>query len=1371
MSLSTLRELLNQQFDTNELRQLCFDLSIEYENLPGETRATKAQALIEHCLRHQLLPELLQRCTQLRPKTSWPSAELFRSKQDGPITSPITGDVILKYVQASNAELRDYPDEIVGIHIDRPEVAQIIEWIYRPDVNKECLGVVLDQPGSGKTVVMHDVLVQLEKDGIPVLAVKADFLSGIRTHSELADRLGLPAAPEECARHLAERGLCVVLLDQLDALSLSLSRDQTTLDIMLSTLTRLRNLDNVRIVVSCRTFDLNNDPKLSQIKVDRKFSLLPLSDEEIDRVLQAIGIQPVHLLPAHRALLATPLHLEVYARIMAANSPGQLPERFYSLQELYQALWRKRIEVVPPDSPTPTERIEAIYRLVEVMQHNSQITAPIAALDDHVAATTYLERVGFIRREGNNWLFFHQTLLDYCYARRFMAKSHSLSQQIFHGSQGLFERSQMVQILAYLRGADETAYHRELRALLFTDRVRTHLHLLLIGWFGSLPVPTAIELQVARQVIRDSENGARFFRAISGNGGWFELLGETIIPAMLRSRDEQQVNLAVGFLATLVEQRTDDVLVHLKPFLGSSEAWDDRIVFCLSNVKSWQSDESVELLCDFFRRRRTFNREDHFLHSLQTNPSAGCRVLRIYLDLRLDDIVAQLQIAEDGVPEPEKTVKLHDRLNWERHLLGEHGVGDMLERAVQVCPERVLESILPWFVRATTTLNNPRYSEDDYPYEYLFALHWYGDHPSEGASFARQMAAVLHKLAEENSLAFRTLAEALAQVESLAVQRVLVAAYLPDPAEYADDIFNYLTADSRRLNIGEPWESAHYDSYRLLAVVFPYLEEAQQRALEVIILALHPAWERRDLGRQGITQLHFLQALPIDLLGEKARRRRQELEHKFPDFRLRPPQGVTGGAVGPPIAQESQGKMSDEAWLSAMHKYDDDTEWDGPNKDFLKGGVIELSRSFTERVKQEPERFYHLAQRFDEAISSHYVAAAISGLAESEAPPEWVFDLVRRFAHRLEGEFRRYVCWALSKRAEDGVPDDILDLLTEWALHDPDPQKELWRITANSGQPSHGGDPHQHGINTNRGAAIRAVAHTALKRTPPQVERLFTLLEGVSANDPSTAVRACVLEILGPLLNQNAERTLAIFDRTLVGHPALLQSPLVYRFLYWVYREHFGRIRPYIELVLAYPDDSTRQAGARLACLAAFIHPEAKELAEHAFAGDEDMRRGAAQVYARNLAAADISDICRQHLEVLMHDPDEEVRKEVGRCFEDLRPEQLGELRPFVEAFLNSPALSTGARHLINYLKPLIADEHELALQVTERMLDITGTTIVDIRTSVALYERDLVHLPLTVYIHASDLEIKARAMTLFEQLLLLDSRAAHQALSDWDRQ
>lgn len=1282
---------------------------------------------------------------------------------------PATRDDLLVAIEEANAELRGFPHKIADEHLERVEVTEIVEWILEADP-KEKLGIVLDQPGSGKTVIMRDVLVRLEDAKVPVLAIKADFLSGIKTADDLAGRLRLPAPVEACARHLATDGLFVVLLDQLDALSLSLSRDQATLDVMLSTLARLRNLDNVRIVASCRTFDLNNDPRLSQVEVDKKFKLQPLSNDQIDRVLQAIGVDPGRLLPAHRTVLATPLHLDVYARVFGADSSGQPPESFHTLQELYEALWRQRIAAVPPNSPPPDERIAAIYRLVEAMQSSRQIAVPVGILDDYPRSANYLEGINFIRREGRNYLFFHQTLFDYCYARRFIAQGRSLSREILDGPQGLFERSQMVQVLAYLRGADDTIYRSELDSLLFSDRLRVHLKLLLIGWFGSLPNPTSAEWQIARRFTQVDENRHRFFQAVSGNSGWFKHV-KVIIPTMLSSDKEQDVNLAAGLLTSLVSQETEATLTYLKPYLGRSEAWDERIAYCLSNLKSWHSEKAVAMVCDLFHRRRTFHYESSFLYNLRANPAVGCRVLRIYLDHRLEELLAH----EAAGTQPEQInahgirVRISDRSTWGDYLLGEHALNELIEQASQKCPDQILQHLLPWFRRAAETLSEPR-QDTDYPRDPIFAAFWYGDHLLEGATFARQMAKTLSYTAQTDPATFRELANGLAQAESLAVQRVLINAYLTNPKAYAEEIYTYLVTDGRRLNIGEPLESSHYDSRRLFAAVFPYLTAERRTYLEQMILDLKPEWELRHGRSFGITQLQFLKGIPLDLLSDAGQRKRTELQHKFPDFQLYRPQGVTGGWVGPPITQPAQEKMSDEAWLGAMHKYDDASGWGERNRDLLKGGVIQLSRSFEEQVKKEPERFYKLAQRFDDMISLHYVSAAISGLAESEVPAEWVLDLTRHFADRFEGEFRRYVCRALSKRAEDDVPDDLLDLLSDWALHDPDPQQELWRVTADREQAYYGGDPYDHGINTNRGAAIQTVGQCAFKRKPPQYERVFALLEEMAANDPSTAVRSCIVSVLGPLLNQDSERTLTIFEQAIADHPVLLSTIPVRRFLDWVYRKHFDRIRPYVETLLNHSEDSLRHEGARLACLAAFFHPEANDLAKLALGGDAAMRRGAAQVYARYLAVADVSDICRQHLLLLMHDPEEEVREQVGWCFTYLQPEQLEELRPFIEAFLDSPALFSGARHLIEFLKPLAADEQELAIRVTTHILDMTEADLVDSRRSIVMLERDLVSLPLTVYTHAPDLETQSQAMALFERLLLLNSQAAKQALADWDR-
>jgi hypothetical protein len=822
----------------------------------------------------------------------------------------------------------------------------------------------------------------------------------------------------------------------------------------------------------------------------------------------------------------------------------------------------------------------------------------------------------------------------------------------------------------------------------------------------------------------------------------------------------------------MINARTDAVLQRLRPYLGRDQNWDTAIAYCLSRLEDWQDDGAIDLLCDVLARGAAAHREDLCLHQLaQSNPAGGCRALRVYLDQRLDSLMKQAGTAQiDGADsESGSNSRFHDRLKWERELLGEYAVGELLTAAAQSAPQELIEHLLPWFLRAvrifTFEVPSPK---DAYPSDAVFAWGWHNEHQSEGALFSIRMGQALSAAARSQPSLFRPLTEALAAIPQLAVHRVLAQAYLVEPVTYADDIAAYLLADMRRLDIGD-YSDSHYDSCRLYGAAFAHVGPERRAALEKLILDWQPEWEKGSRRSRGSTQLRFLKSAPRHLLSERALRRLQELEHKFPTFRLEPPKGIEFVAVGPPIREESLAKMSDEAWLGAMRKYNGTTEWDAPGEDPLKGGVIELSRAFHEHVKASPERFYRLAQRFDESVSLYYVETAISGLAESIAPADWVFDLARQFTPRIEGDFRRGICRALEKRAEAGVPDDLLDMIADWALHDPSPEQEMWLTRASSRQSSTFDDALQFGINTNRGAAVEAVCHCALQRKPPQVERGFQVLEQ-AANDPSTPVRACVVYHLGPFLNQDEARVLTIFERALEGHPILLQSQVTQRFLYWCYRHNFPRVRPYVEAMLDDPDDKTRQAGARLACLAAFHHTEAGDLAERAIQGDPTMRRGATEVYARNLEDQGVRRSCEAHLRRLQDDSDDKVRAKVGECFRYLEPEHLVPLRPFIEAFLASSALAPGAEHFIKYLKSVACDDYELTLQATEQILDQTGGEVFDIRTHWAMLEDDLAQLPLAVYNHATDAAIKARAMNLFERLLVHGSRSAHQALADWDR-
>jgi len=71
VDLARLRQLLLEHFDDSELRDLCFDLNIEYDRLPGEGKGNKVRELVTYCARHGRVPELAEKCYELTPNVSW----------------------------------------------------------------------------------------------------------------------------------------------------------------------------------------------------------------------------------------------------------------------------------------------------------------------------------------------------------------------------------------------------------------------------------------------------------------------------------------------------------------------------------------------------------------------------------------------------------------------------------------------------------------------------------------------------------------------------------------------------------------------------------------------------------------------------------------------------------------------------------------------------------------------------------------------------------------------------------------------------------------------------------------------------------------------------------------------------------------------------------------------------------------------------------------------------------------------------------------------------------------------------------------------------------------------------------------------------
>ncbi len=1293
----------------------------------------------------------------------------FLAANDISLTAPPDLDVLCHSVRECGALLRQHKYTIgsTGKHLKRAVVEEIVAWA-RETSAENSVAMLLDQAGMGKTVVMRDALCALENTGFPVLAIKADQqLSGITKFDDLQSKLHLPDSVERVVGRLAALGTIVVLVDQIDALSLSLARDQQALDIVLELVARLRLIPGARILLSCRTFDRNTDPKLKRIQLGKQFSLMEFSIEEVKAVLDDVGVNFGMLSPATQKLLRVPLHLDIFVmaiegRELPSGESHQIPG-ITSLQGLYALLWQNVILRPEPGSPPTTEREQVLRLLTERMDCDRRTSAPQSVLftpqtQNLEQAARWLASAGILIPSATEWSFLHQTFFDYCYARQFVESGKSLTENILQSEQGLFARSKLVQVLFYLRGSKPRDYLLELQGLLNPSKLRFHLQDLVMRWFGALLDPTDDEWVIARRMLFDLVTRPRLLRAMHGNRGWFARLAGRPLQDLLSQDDQTLDTQVIPYLASLLEVAQTEVVNIVRPRLGRSEQWNTRLTWMTSMIRNWYSVEAVELFEQLCRAIPQFSHSRFYdvAEIARTHPRAACRLIRLVLDQVLEDYQSKRKDTNDSF-------LLAPSLCTELESLRNTMLDKVLEMVAQVEPMCFLESMLPWLEQAIQLTSRPEddtllYRADDLSYN------WFEDTFAVQHTLVHSYIVALSSAARIDPPKFRQIATHLASLPYQTTQQLLAHVYWTVPEVYAVDALQFLLADKRRLDLGD---REQYDSRRLVRAIYPFLTDDQRAELEAFILSYTPVWKRggiRALQLRGLEQLFLLQSIPTDYLTERGQRCLRELEHKFPGVGAsESPITMEGGFVGPPIAEDAAKKMSDRAWLRAMRKYHGDVE----HKDFLKGGAHELASVLVGLVKENPERFYRLIDRVPDTIDDAYVEAFINGLAESNAPAEWPFNVVRRFVPQAGRDVMRTTAWALQKRIKDGLPDDIMALLENCARGLMGKDETGWE--QNDRQ-----EPYESYLNSDRGSTFRTMMRALNQQKSDQAQQHKWKLIEFATTDPSTSLRSGAIEELLYVLHEDREHAISLFERLMDRHPALLNSQHTQEFVRYGIYKYFARMKPFIRALMDSDKEPCQQRGAELACIAA-ISPQAlnseeqadaQSMATEAVTGSVALRRGAARVYSYNIA--DKCSVCVQELEKLLNDEDTSVRQVIGGIYAHLRGDHVFSLRKFIEACAASRFLQDDISRFAEYLWEYGLLDPLWTLSVVETVLD--NEYPVENRMWTHGSEK-LIRLVLRIYNDpTATYTMRERAMDVFDRLMARYAGQAQQVLEEWDQ-
>lgn len=121
-----LHQILDEHFNDEELRTLCFDLDVDYDNLSGSNKVGKARELIRYCQRHDWLNKLQQRVMTLRPKVTWSDSALIATDSTPALPRSVAQSKVWRQIDAS-VGFEAFP--VVSDRVIRK--ADISETLYR----------------------------------------------------------------------------------------------------------------------------------------------------------------------------------------------------------------------------------------------------------------------------------------------------------------------------------------------------------------------------------------------------------------------------------------------------------------------------------------------------------------------------------------------------------------------------------------------------------------------------------------------------------------------------------------------------------------------------------------------------------------------------------------------------------------------------------------------------------------------------------------------------------------------------------------------------------------------------------------------------------------------------------------------------------------------------------------------------------------------------------------------------------------------------------------------------------------------------------------------------------------------------------------
>ena len=702
------------------------------------------------------------------------------------------------------------PVGIGGEVVPRAEVDLILDSFDHPSAKAV---LVSGRAGVGKTAVISQTMRRIQDEDWPMLALRVDRLHTSPTPSELGSSLGLPVSPVSALAGIASGRDCLLVIDQVDAVSHASGRNPEFFDCISSMLRQARTHDNIKVLCACRKFDIDNDPRIRDLTkeggIAKEIAVEQFDEETVRTLTEKLGIDPKTLSPKQIDLLRLPIHLRLLEEGLRdgdRNTTG-----FQTAKDLFDTFWRYKLKVMHRRvDPSHVESI--IDRMVKTMTEHQAISVGAGLLDEYEDAVSVMVSENVLVRDGQRISFFHESFFDYIFARRMISSlGFNLVSFILEQGQSLFVRSQVRQVLLHLRDISTQDCARNLEAVLTNKEIRPHIKTIVLSLVGTFDNPTEEEWDIVEPLL-GTDLESHVWSALHDSPGWFDLLDALgVIQLWLHRGDEGSVNRVLWLLTSVQKNRPDRTAELLSQFVGSSGLWNQRLaeLFIGSDIVASRA------FFDFVLTLIKAGAVDGLLYSgqggdyfwfpvekvVRSHPEWVCVLVAVYLERLL--IVADQSGDIKEFP-----------LKHRRDRTGEMVIAE----AASAVPQTFVELLLP---PMTTIMKTYADRSQGPPWR---------DRVWGHGVIARKDGLDIRLLAElESSLCwvavndpdqFRAYASALRESQLETMQDLLLRSYAAASNLFADEAIEYLLEDpKKRFSIGYVSTSSVHAIEQLLGAV------------------------------------------------------------------------------------------------------------------------------------------------------------------------------------------------------------------------------------------------------------------------------------------------------------------------------------------------------------------------------------------------------------------------------------------------------------------------------------------------------------------------------------------------------------------------